>query len=45
VYLNPHLRKHLRLAARDLAQHELKFQKLRTTPVDAAELTLPTRAL
>jgi hypothetical protein len=45
LYLNPHLRKHLRLAARDLAQHELKFQKLRTALVDGAERTLPTRAL
>ena len=44
VHLNPHLRKHLRLAARDLAQHAVKFQKLRTVLVDAAECTLPTRA-
>jgi len=28
-YLNPHLRKHVRLAARDLAQYEVRFQKLR----------------
>jgi hypothetical protein len=45
-HLNPHLRKYLRLAARDLAQHELKFQRLRAVipfaTVDAAERTLPT---
>ena len=29
-HLNPHLRKYLRLAARDLAQHESGFQRLRS---------------
>jgi hypothetical protein len=46
-HLNPHLRKYLRLAARDLAQHEPDFQKLRSVfavfPVDVAERTLPNR--
>jgi hypothetical protein len=48
-YLNPHLRKYLRLAARDLAQHETKFQRLRSVfavlPLSFAEMTLPTKAL
>jgi hypothetical protein len=48
-YLNPHLRKYLRLAARDLAQHEAKFQQLRALlsncAVDIADRTLPTSAL
>jgi hypothetical protein len=30
-HLNPHLRKHLRLAARDLEQYESRFQELRST--------------
>jgi hypothetical protein len=30
AHLNPHLRKYLRLAARDLAQHEASFQNLRS---------------
>jgi hypothetical protein len=30
-HLNPHLRKHLRLAMRDLAGHETRFQKLRAS--------------
>jgi hypothetical protein len=30
-FLNPHLRKYLRLAEVDLAQHEMKFRKLRNT--------------
>jgi hypothetical protein len=30
AHLNPHLRKYVRLAARDLAQHEASFQKLRS---------------
>lgn len=30
AHLNPHLRKYLRLAARDLAQHEASFQRLRS---------------
>ena len=45
-HLNPHLRKYLRLAARDLAQHEADFQKLRSVfsvAPDVAEHTLPTR--
>ena len=45
-HLNPHLRKYLRLAARDLAQHEIKFQRLRAVVPDAAvefaDRTLPT---
>jgi len=40
-HLNPHLRKHVRLAARDLGQYETRFQKLRalagTAPADVAE--------
>jgi len=47
AHLNPHLRKYLRLAARDLAQHEKGFQRLRSVfaviPRDEAERTLPTR--
>lgn len=47
THLNPHLRKYLRLAARDLAQHEADFQRLRSVfavpPLDEAERTLPTR--
>jgi hypothetical protein len=45
-HLNPHLRKYLRLAACDLAQHEIQFRRLRaaTATVDLAELTLPTAA-
>lgn len=47
-HLNPHMRKYLRLAARDLAQHEMKFQKLRHTipvfPERMAEAGAPTRA-
>ena len=46
-FLNAHLRKYLRLAARDLAQHDAKFQRLRSVfaviPADEAESTLPTR--
>ena len=46
-HLNPHLRKYLRLAARDLVQHDKGFQRLRSVfaviPVDEAERTLPTR--
>jgi hypothetical protein len=45
-HLNPHLRKYLRLAARDLAQHELQFRRLRAVAPAAAEesgdRTLPT---
>ena len=44
AHLNPHLRKYLRLAARDLAHHEPEFQKLRAvfaaTP-DHSDLSLP----
>jgi hypothetical protein len=37
-HLNAHLRKYLRLAARDLAQHEPKFQRLRSVfPVIALD--------
>jgi hypothetical protein len=37
-HLNPHLRKHVRLAARDLAQFEVQFQRLRVIgPVAADE--------
>jgi len=47
-HLNPHLRKYLRLAARDLAQHEAKFRKLRSVfavvPFDLADRTLPTKS-
>ena len=44
-HLNPHLRKYVRLAARDLAQYEVQFQKLRATvPVASVESALPTRA-
>lgn len=32
AHLSPHLRKYLRLASLELAQYELKFQKLRATP-------------
>jgi len=39
THLNPHLRKYLRLAARDLAQHEPSFHKLRSVfavvPIDS----------
>ena len=46
-HLNPHLRKYLRLAARDLAQHEPAFQRLRSVfavrLLDEADRTLPTR--
>jgi hypothetical protein len=31
-HLNPHVRKYLRLASLELAQHELKFHRLRATP-------------
>jgi len=45
THLNPHLRKHVRLAARDLAQHEVRFHRLRSLPaVEMAERTLPTAA-
>jgi hypothetical protein len=47
-HLNPHLRKYLRLASRDLAQHEPDFHKLRSVfavvRIDDAERTLPTKA-
>jgi hypothetical protein len=46
-YLNAHLRKHVRLAALDLAQFPEDFQRLRSVfapaPADEAESTLPTR--
>jgi hypothetical protein len=48
-HLNPHLRKYLRLAERDLAQHDKGFQRLRSVfavySVDVADRTLPTEAL
>ena len=46
-YLNPHLRKYLRLASSDLAQHEARFRALRAifaSPFDVGECTLPTLA-
>lgn len=46
AHLNPHLRKYLRLAARDLAHHDKSFHRLRSVfaviPADPAERTLPT---
>jgi hypothetical protein len=46
-HLNPHLRKYLRLAHRDLAQHGAKFQRLRSifAVLPISERTLPTRAV
>ncbi|MEJ0085497.1 MAG: hypothetical protein WDO72_07440 [Pseudomonadota bacterium] len=48
-HLNPHLRKYLRLAARDLVQYEFQFQRLRkvlsTSMEEIADRTLPTRVL
>jgi len=44
AHLNPHLRKYLRLAARDLAQHESSFLKLRSIfPVVPATTERATR--
>jgi hypothetical protein len=44
-HLNPHLRKYVRLAALDLAQHAAAFKALRAVAAaDVAESTLPTRA-
>jgi hypothetical protein len=45
-HLNPHLRKYLRLAMRDLAQHEPAFEKLRATlgTPDADGRSQPTLA-
>jgi hypothetical protein len=47
-HLNPHLRKHLRLASRDLAQLPLDFQRLRAVfpvnRVESDECTMPTRS-
>jgi len=46
-HLNPHLRKYLRLATRDLAQYEVQFHKLRATvqvAPNAAGGKQPTRA-
>ena len=47
-HLNPHLRKYLRLALLDLAQHGKGFARLRSVfaviPFDLAERTLPTKA-
>ena len=43
-YLNPHLRKYLRLAVCDLARYETRFAALRGAAVeDPAERTLPVR--
>ena len=46
-HLNAHVRKYLRLAARDLGRFECDFRKLRgvfpIAPADAGECTLPTR--
>ena len=46
-HLNAHLRKHLRLAALDLAQYPRDLQRLRSVfavvPFDVGECTLPTR--
>jgi hypothetical protein len=48
-HLNPHLRKYLRLAARDLAQHEPDFKRLRSVfavvPFDIGDRTLPTKVV
>jgi hypothetical protein len=47
-HLNPHLRKHVRMAARDLAQYETRFRKLRTLaslPAGISERAPPARAL
>jgi hypothetical protein len=45
-HLNPHLRKYLRLATRDLAQYEVEFRRLRavlpTSAVEFEDSTLPT---
>jgi hypothetical protein len=46
AHLNPHLRKHVRLAARDLAQFEVQFQKLRSlAAVDGGARASPTHAV
>lgn len=45
AHLNPHLRKYVRLAACDLAQHEIHFQRLRSVvaaPTDTADQTRPS---
>jgi len=43
-HLNPHLRKYLRLAMRDLAQHEARFRVLRAAATEEpAARTLPLR--
>jgi hypothetical protein len=45
AHLNPHLRKYLRLASLELAQHELQFRRLRAMqPATPAE-PLASRAL
>jgi hypothetical protein len=45
-HLNPHVRKYLRLAARDLAQYEVEFRRLRAVSsagiVEFCDATLPT---
>ncbi len=46
AHLNPHLRKYVRLAARDLVRHEIRFQRLRSVfaapSKDSAEQTRPS---
>jgi hypothetical protein len=45
-HLNPHLRKYVRLAALDLAQHAAAFKALRAViAADVPDSTLPTRAV
>ena len=48
-HLNPHLRKYMRLAARDLTQHERGFHRLRSVfavrPIEEADRTMPTKAI
>jgi hypothetical protein len=44
-HLNPHLRKYLRLASLELAQHELKFQRLRAMQPALPAEPLASRAL
>jgi hypothetical protein len=46
-HLNPHLRKYLRLATRDLSQHREDLERLRSVPAldpeELAERTLPSQ--
>ena len=41
AHLNPHLRKHVRLAARDLAQYATRFHELRSLPAVAVTSRAP----